>query len=103
MTDILELVDLGALREEVQIKYREVAEEPGGDYHFHTGRAHALRLGYAASPLDELPEQACAAFAGVAHPFHFGLPEPGERIVDLGSGAGWTRSSPACTSAPRAR
>jgi SAM-dependent methyltransferase len=88
MTDIRDLVDLEQLRAEVQSKYREVAEVPTADYHFHTGRAHALRLGYAVSPLDQLPEVACEAFAGVANPFHWGTPQPGERVVDLGSGAG---------------
>ena len=88
MAEILELVDLDQLRKEVREKYREVAEDPSRDYHFHTGRAHALRLGYPASPLDQLPEAACAAFAGVGNPFFWGSPKPGERVVDLGSGAG---------------
>jgi len=88
LADILEIVDVDRLRTEVQVKYREVAEAPTASYHFHTGRAHALRMGYPASPLDQLPEVACEAFAGVANPFHWGLPRPGERVVDLGSGAG---------------
>jgi len=88
MADILDLVDVQRLRREVQSKYREVAENPNAPYHFHTGRAHALRLGYPVSPLDQLPEEACEAFAGVANPFHWGTPAPGERVVDLGSGAG---------------
>ncbi len=88
MADILDLVDVEHLRKEVQTKYREVAENPNGAYHFHTGRAHALRLGYPSSPLDQLPEEACEAFAGMANPFHWGTPAPGERVVDLGSGAG---------------
>jgi SAM-dependent methyltransferase len=81
-------VDADELRREVRSKYREVAVEPTADYHFHTGRAHALRLGYPASPLDKLPDEACEAFAGVANPFHWDHPRPGERVVDLGSGAG---------------
>ena len=88
MADILELVDLEALRLEVREKYREVAEDPAAEYHFHTGRAQAIRLGYPSSPLDQLPEEACEAFAGVANPFYWGGPQPGERVVDLGSGAG---------------
>jgi arsenite methyltransferase len=86
--DITDLVDADALRREVQEKYREVAADPTAEYHFHTGRAHALRLGYPWSPLDQLPDEATEAFAGVANPFHWGLPRPGERVVDLGSGAG---------------
>jgi SAM-dependent methyltransferase len=88
MADILELVNLEALRLEVREKYREVAEDPTAEYHFHTGRAQAIRLGYPSAPLDQLPEEACDAFAGVANPFYWGGPRLGERVVDLGSGAG---------------
>src|SRR5438034_11377202 len=92
MTEILEVVDLEALRKEVREKYREVAEDPTAEYHFHTGRAHAVRLGYPAQPLDQLPDYACEAFAGVGNPFCWGGPKPGERVVDLGSGAGMDSS-----------
>jgi arsenite methyltransferase len=88
MAEILELVDLEELRKEVREKYREVAEDPAADYHFHTGRLHALRLGYPLTPLDRLPEAASEAFAGVGNPFYWGGARPGERVVDLGSGAG---------------
>lgn len=91
MTDILELVDLDELRRQVRQKYREVVVDPTGathPHHFHTGRAHAVRLGYPAYPLNELPEEACEAFAGVGNPFYWGGPKPGEKVVDLGSGAG---------------
>jgi SAM-dependent methyltransferase len=88
MAEILELVDLDELRKEVLYKYGEVARDPSAGYHFHTGSAHAIRLGYPASPLDRLPEEACEAFAGVGNPFFWGVPQPGEKVVDLGSGAG---------------
>jgi hypothetical protein len=38
--------------------------------------------------IDDLPDASLEAFAGVANPFHWGLPSPGERVVDVGSGAG---------------
>ena len=91
MADILELVDLDELRHQVRQKYRDVAVDPCGiqhAHHFHTGRAHAVRLGYPSHPLSDLPEEACKAFAGVGNPFYWGGPKPGERVVDLGSGAG---------------
>lgn len=86
--DILDLVDLEELRAEVKDKYRGVADDPSGHFHFHTGRAQALRIGYPASPLDQLPDEACDAFAGVGNPFYWETPAPGERVVDLGSGGG---------------
>ena len=88
MAEILDLVDLNQLRNEVRVKYREVARDPTGKFHFHTGRAHALRLGYPTTSLEQLPDEACEAFAGVGNPFFWGAPQPGERVVDLGSGAG---------------
>ena len=86
--NIVDLVDVDLLRNEVQSKYREVAEEPAADFYFHTGREHALNMGYPKEAIDRLPDEACAAFAGVANPFHWGLPQRGDRVVDLGSGAG---------------
>ena len=64
MADILDLVDVQELRNEVQKKYRDVAEKPDATYHFHTGRQHAIRLGYDRAILDQLREEACEAFAG---------------------------------------
>ena len=91
MAEILDLIDLDELRHQVREKYRDVAADPTGTqhpHHFHTGRSHAIRLGYPAYPLSELPDEACEAFAGVGNPFYWGGPNPGERVVDLGSGAG---------------
>lgn len=86
--NIEELVDIDRLRSEVIEKYREVAQDPHADFHFHTGREHALRMGYPTSPLDELPDGATDAFAGVGNPFYWEHPQPGDSVVDLGSGAG---------------
>ena len=91
MAEILDLVDIDELRHQVKQKYRDVAADPNGTkhaHHFHTGRSHAVRLGYPTHPLCDLPDEACEAFAGVGNPFYWGGPKPGERVVDLGSGAG---------------
>src|SRR3979411_3341539 len=88
MADILDLVDVQELRNEVQKKYRDVAEKPNATYHFNTGGQHAIRLGYDQAILDQLPDEACEAFAGMANPFHWETPVAGERVVDLGSGGG---------------
>lgn len=81
-------VDVDRLRSEIREKYRQVAESPGAEQHFHTGRRALDQLGYPAEVVDGLPAGAVDAFAGVAHAFHFGTPAPGERVVDVGSGAG---------------
>jgi arsenite methyltransferase len=81
-------VDPGRLRDEVQLKYEEVAADPGRSYHFFTGRRAAEHVGYPAEVVDQVPEASLDAFAGVANPFHWGLPTSGEHVVDVGSGAG---------------
>lgn len=62
-------VDGEKLREEVSKKYGAVAVDPHGDYHFHTGRELAARLGYDSEIVDGLPDAAVESFAGVASPF----------------------------------
>jgi arsenite methyltransferase len=94
------IVDVGTLRAEVREKYRQVAIDPGGSYHFHTGRRLAVRLGYDSSELDVLPELAVDSFAGVGNPFSLRRLEPGERVVDVGSGAGFDSFIAATTVGP---
>jgi SAM-dependent methyltransferase len=82
-------VDAAALREEVKHKYREVAVNPHGTFHFHTGRPLAHRLGYNDAIVARMPDSAVEAFAGVANPFSLCSLKPGEHVVDVGSGAGF--------------
>lgn len=82
-------VDSAALREEVRKKYRDVAIRPNDKYHFHTGRPLAARLGYDSDAVSAMPDEAVESFAGVANPFSLRDLKPGERVVDLGSGAGF--------------
>ena len=82
-------VDVDALRAEVREKYREVADDPDRSFHFHTGRGLAARLGYEQSAVDDLPDRAVESFAGVGNPFSLRTLVAGERVVDVGSGAGF--------------
>lgn len=88
MSDALP-VDVVALRDEVRAKYRDVAVNPHGTFHFHTGRPLARRLGYDDAVVARMPDSAIEAFAGVGNPFSQGALNPGERVVDLGSGGGF--------------
>ena len=83
------MVDVDTLREQVREKYREVAAEPNAEYHFHTGRPLARKLGYDAAIVDALPDCAVESFAGVGNPFSLRTISTGERVVDVGSGAGF--------------
>jgi arsenite methyltransferase len=82
-------VDPAALREEVKNKYREVASNPHAEFHFHTGRRAARRLGYDSAMLERMPDAAVESFAGVANPFSLRPLKPGEKVVDAGAGAGF--------------
>jgi arsenite methyltransferase len=82
------LVDPEALREQVREKYREVATDPYRPFHFHTGRELAHRLGYDDDAVATLPDRAVESFAGVGNPFQLRRLQSGERVVDVGSGAG---------------
>jgi len=83
------LVDVESLRAEVRDKYRAVAAEPAGGYHFHTGRPLAARLGYDPEVVAAFPDAAVESFAGVGNPVALRRLAPEERVVDVGSGAGF--------------
>lgn len=89
MTTETVAVNPAQLREEVKSKYRDVACNPHGEYHFHTGRPLAQRLGYDQSVVDTMPDAAVESFAGVANPFVLRILEQGEKVVDAGSGGGF--------------
>jgi arsenite methyltransferase len=80
-------IDVGLLKSEIRKTYASVSREPEKDFIFPTGRAWAEDLGYP-EELARVPDSVAESFAGVANPFSLGRLEPGERVLDLGSGAG---------------
>jgi ubiquinone/menaquinone biosynthesis C-methylase UbiE len=82
------LLDVDRLRAAIQEEYEVVACTPERGFHFHTGRPHALRLGYREEWLQAVPEASIASFAGTGNPFSLGVLRAGERVVDVGCGAG---------------
>jgi len=80
-------VDVEVLKTEIKKTYASVSTEPEKDFVFPTGRPWAEDLGYP-EELANVPETAVESFAGVANPFSLGRRQPGERVLDLGSGAG---------------
>jgi arsenite methyltransferase len=80
-------IDVELLKSEIKKTYASVSQEPERDFIFPTGRAWAEDLGYP-DELANVPETAVESFAGVANPWTMGRLTPGERVLDLGSGAG---------------
>ena len=80
-------IDVGLLKSEIRKTYAAVSQEPEKDFIFPTGRAWAEDLGYP-DELRRVPDRIAESFAGVANPFSLGRLERGERVLDLGCGAG---------------
>ena len=80
-------IDVEVLKNEIKKTYASVSTEPDKDFVFPTGRPWAEDLGYP-DELANVPDTAVESFAGVANPFSLGRLQPGERVLDLGSGAG---------------
>ena len=76
------------LKDEIVRMYQEVADNPGAEFHFFHGREAAERFGYGTEWLDQAPEGAVSSFAGVGNPHERADLQPGETVLDLGSGAG---------------
>jgi arsenite methyltransferase len=76
------------LKDEIVRMYQEVADNPGGEFHFFHGRDAAERFGYPRDWLDRAPPGAVSSFAGVGNPHERANIRPGETVLDLGSGAG---------------
>jgi arsenite methyltransferase len=80
-------IDVDLLKREIKKTYAQLSQEPEKDFVFPTGRAWAEDLDYPPE-LANVPDTAADSFAGVANPFALGRLENGERVADLGCGAG---------------
>ena len=76
------------LKDEIIRMYEEVADDPTAEFHFFHGRQAAELFGYDPELLDRAPVGAVNSFAGVGNPHQRADLEPGETVLDLGSGAG---------------
>jgi len=81
-------LDLNVLRQAIQEEYNEVASHPHKGFHFHTGRPLARMLEYQDEWLEGIPESCIESFAGTGNPFSLSELSSGERVVDVGCGAG---------------
>src|SRR5919197_2330494 len=80
-------IDVDLLKSEIKKTYASVSQQPETDFIFPTGRAWAEDLGYP-EELANVPDAAVESFAGVANHWDLGTIEPGERVLDVGCGAG---------------
>jgi len=78
----------GQIFEAVRQMYSDVANSPSRQFHFTTGRNACLFVGYPEAWLDRVPATAVESFAGVGFPFRADVIQPGDRVLDVGSGSG---------------
>ncbi len=76
------------LKGEILRMYQEVADHPEAEFHFFHGREAAELFEYDRVLLDRAPAGAVHSFAGVGNPHLRAALQPGETVLDLGSGAG---------------
>ena len=83
-------MSLGAaeIRDGVRRVFNRVAEAPADRFRFGVGAALARAVGYPVSVLAGLPAVVTESFTGLAHLHPYLRLQPGEHVLDLGSGAG---------------
>ncbi len=81
--------DVETLQQAVRQRYAELATRPEGTFHFHHGRPLAEILNYPMAQVDAMPARSVESFAGVGNPFSLGAIQPGETVLDVGSGGGF--------------
>ncbi|HET7591270.1 MAG TPA: methyltransferase domain-containing protein [Solirubrobacterales bacterium] len=86
--DTTQALDTADLTRRVKGMYQEVALHPEHEFHFETGRPLAEHLGYPPADLDRIPAAAIDSFAGVGYFLDLAAIEPGDVVLDLGSGSG---------------
>jgi arsenite methyltransferase len=76
------------IQQAVRKKYAEVSHSAAGNFSYLTGKAGAVALGYDLSVASDLPDDVFDTFCGVGNPLALGSIHSGEKILDIGCGAG---------------
>ena len=77
------------LRRAVREKYAIVAAGGDGRFAYPVGRESARRLGYADADFAGFPDAVVDRFVGIGNPLRMRMPRAGERVLDVGCGAGF--------------
>ena len=76
------------IQQAVRQKYAEVSRSVAGKFRYLTGKAGAAALGYDLSMSSNLPDDVFDTFCGVGNPLALGSIHSGEKVLDIGCGAG---------------
>ncbi len=91
------------IRESIGEKYKRVAVSPEGKFSYPTGQAGLKALKYDPEVIKSFPEDVLASYCGVGNPFTLGPVGRGERVLDVGCGAGMDTLIAAIMVGPRGR
>ena len=80
--------DLKKIEAGINEKYAKVATSPEGQFKYPTGSKGLEALNYDKALTEKLPKEVASSFCGVGNPFSLGKIYPGEKILDIGCGAG---------------
>jgi SAM-dependent methyltransferase len=79
---------LNTIEAGIRQRYAEVANSPEGQFTYPTGRKGLEALHYDRSLIDRLPDAVASSYCGVGNPFSLGKIKEGDRVLDMGCGAG---------------
>ena len=88
MTDNFTVEERKKISEGIKTKYRKVSISPKGNFRYPVGRGGLETLGYDSQILEKLPEEVLDSYCGVGNIFSSGPVFEGEKILDIGCGAG---------------
>lgn len=80
--------DLCQIEKGISEKYSKVAVSPEGQFAYPTGRNGLEALNYEKGLIEKLPDMVASSYCGVGNPFSLGKISRGEKILDIGCGAG---------------
>jgi len=83
------MFDAKDIQDSVRRKYADVSQSAEGKFNYPTGKDGAIALGYDLSAVEGMADEILESFCGVGNPFALGPLQRGDRVLDVGCGAGF--------------